>query len=183
MKHRHAMRKLGRTGSHRWAMLRTMVSQLVMHERIETTTAKAKELRRVSDNMVQLAKEGTLHARRQAGAVVRGSEPLQKLFYELADRYSGRAGGYTRVLPSRIRTSDAAPMSYIELVDRPDELRPSKPGVPSGPQGNPLTPWQRSSLSRCWAPIAFSSRKTSPSSSSTTNPNPKSQPPSGLDEP
>eukprot|EP00850_Spirogloea_muscicola_P009571 SM000054S18057 [mRNA] locus=s54:121861:123346:+ [translate_table: standard] len=114
MKHRHSMRKLGRTSSHRWSMLRTMVSQLIEHERIETTVPKAKELRRVADNMVQLGKEGTLAARRRAAAVVRGDANLHKVFTELALRYQDRAGGYTRLLPTRVRQGDAAPMAFIE---------------------------------------------------------------------
>lgn len=81
------LRKLGRTSAHRWAMLRTMVSQLIFHERIETTVPKAKELRRVADQMVTLAKENTLASRRQAAGVVHSDEVLHKLFYELGPRY------------------------------------------------------------------------------------------------
>ncbi|GAQ85464.1 mitochondrial ribosomal protein L17 precursor [Klebsormidium nitens] len=124
--HRNAFRKLGRTSSHRWALLRTMVSQLIEHERIETTVAKAKELRRVADNMVTLGKEGTLHARRQAAAVVRGDEHVFKLFNDFAERYKEREGGYTRVLQTRDR-KDSAPMAYIEFVDRPGELVAAQP--------------------------------------------------------
>jgi len=147
MRHRNTFRKLGRNAEHRWAMLRTMVSQLITHERIETTVAKAKELRRVADHMIELGKEGTLHARRQAAAVVRGDEDVQKLFSSLALRYRERAGGYTRVLKSRIRTNDAAPMAWIEFVDRPEELRPCKPARAPPPPSNPLAPWLRAKLS------------------------------------
>ncbi|OWM67897.1 hypothetical protein CDL15_Pgr010835 [Punica granatum] len=107
-------RKLGRPTGHRMSMLRTMVSQLVKHERIETTVAKAKEVRRLADNMVQLGKEGSLSAARHAAAFVRGDDVLHKLFTELAYRYKDRAGGYTRLLRTRIRVGDAAPMAYIE---------------------------------------------------------------------
>ncbi|CAI6010319.1 unnamed protein product [Closterium sp. NIES-65] len=140
MKHRNAFRKLGRASSHRWGLLRTMVSQLIQHERIETTVAKAKELRSVADRMVTLAKEGTLQSRREAAAVVRGKDVLQKLFYDLSERYKDRAGGYTRVLPTRTRVGDAAPMAYIEghrksirllHMDRPDELRRIRPLINS----------------------------------------------------
>ncbi|KAB1210301.1 50S ribosomal protein L17 [Morella rubra] len=105
-------RKLSRPTGHRMSMLRTMVSQLVKHERIETTVAKAKEVRRLADNMVQLGKEGSLCAARRAAAFVRGDDVIHKLFK--AYRYKDRAGGYTRMLRTRIRVGDAAPMAYIE---------------------------------------------------------------------
>ncbi|KAA0025538.1 hypothetical protein IC582_018669 [Cucumis melo] len=145
-------RKLGRPAAHRMSMLRTMVSQLVKHERIETTVAKAKEVRRLADNMVQLGKEGTLSAARRAAAFVRGDAILHKLFTELAYRYKDRAGGYTRFLRTRIRVGDAAPMAYIEFVDRENELRQSKPPNPPPPQRPPLDPWTRSRLSKQLAP-------------------------------
>nr|CAB3474761.1 unnamed protein product [Digitaria exilis] len=122
-------RKLSRPASHRVSMLRTMVSQLVKHERIETTVAKvlhlafvrlferalvAKEVRRKADQMVQLGKEGTLDAARRAAAFVRGDDVVHKLFTELAYRYKDRAGGYTRLLRTKIRVGDAAEMAYIE---------------------------------------------------------------------
>jgi large subunit ribosomal protein L17 len=116
MKHRNSFRKLGRTSSHRWALLRNLVTELIRHERIETTLPKAKELRRVADNMISLGKEGTLAARRQAAGVVHGDEILHKLFTELSVRYQPRSGGYTRVLATRIRQGDAAPLAYIEYV-------------------------------------------------------------------
>ncbi|KAK9791381.1 hypothetical protein WJX73_007702 [Symbiochloris irregularis] len=127
MKHRVNFRRLSRGTAHRLSMLRTMASQLIRHERIETTVAKAKELRRYADHMVSLGKEGTLHARRQAAAVVRGDDVLHKLFTTMATRYRDREGGYTRILRTRIRQSDAAPMAFIEYVDRQGELRPAKP--------------------------------------------------------
>ncbi|KAK3211674.1 hypothetical protein Dsin_016380 [Dipteronia sinensis] len=144
--------KLNRPTGHRMSMLRTMVSQLVKHERIETTVAKAKEIRRLADNMVQLGKEGSLCAARRAAAFVRGDDVIHKLFTELAYRYKDRAGGYTRLLRTRIRVGDAAPMAYIEFVDRENELRQSKPPAPQPPQRAPLDPWTRSRLTRQYAP-------------------------------
>ncbi|XP_042519219.1 50S ribosomal protein L17-like [Macadamia integrifolia] len=145
-------RKLGRPTGHRMSMLRTMVSQLVKHERIETTVAKAKEIRGLADNMVQLGKEGSLAAARRAAAFVRGDDIIHKLFTELAYRYKDRAGGYTRLLRTRIRVGDAAPMAYIEFVDRENELRQAKPGTPQPPARVPLDPWTRSRLSQQFAP-------------------------------
>ncbi|XP_017234031.1 pentatricopeptide repeat-containing protein At5g24830 isoform X2 [Daucus carota subsp. sativus] len=101
------LRKLNRATCHRMSML-------AKHERIETTVAKAKEFHRLADNMVQLGKEGTLCGARRAGAFVRGNDVIHKLFTELAYRYKDRAGGYTRMLRTRIRIGDAAPMAYIE---------------------------------------------------------------------
>ncbi|XP_009381087.2 uncharacterized protein LOC103969315 [Musa acuminata AAA Group] len=144
-------RKLGRHAAHRVSMLRTMVSQLVKHERIETTVAKAKEVRRLADNMVQLGKEGTLHAARRAAAFVRGDDVLHKLFTEFAYRYKDRVGGYTRLLRTRIRKGDAAPMAYIEFVDRENELREAKPPKPQPPERAPLDPWSKSRASQQWA--------------------------------
>ncbi|CAN6445923.1 unnamed protein product [Victoria cruziana] len=144
-------RKLGRHAAHRMSMLRTMVSQLVKHERIETTVAKAKEVRRLADNMVQLGKEGTLSAARRAAAFVRGDDVIHKLFTELAYRYRDRAGGYTRVLRTRIRVGDAAPMAYIEFIDRENELRQSKPATPQIPQRPALDPWTRARACQHWA--------------------------------
>ncbi|KAJ0979490.1 hypothetical protein J5N97_014964 [Dioscorea zingiberensis] len=144
-------RKLGRPAAHRVSMLRTMVSQLVKHERIETTVAKAKEVRRVADRMVQLGKEGTLAASRRAAAFVRGDDVIHKLFTELAYRYKDRAGGYTRLLRTRIRMGDAAPMAYIEFVDRENELREAKAPAPQPPQRTPLDPWTKSRASIQWA--------------------------------
>ena len=128
MRHRNAGRKLGRTSAHRSALLRNLVTALLEHERIETTDAKAKELRRVADKMITLGKRGDLHARRQAAAVVRSREVTSKLFGPLAERYRERPGGYTRILKLRTRIGDAAPISMIELVDReaPAKAEPEK---------------------------------------------------------
>ena len=119
MRHRKAGRKLGRSSSHRQALLRNMVTSLLDHERIQTTDAKAKELRRFAERMITLGKRGDLHARRQALRVIRSKEVTAKLFDELADRYRERPGGYTRVMKLGQRQGDAAPMSLIELLDGP----------------------------------------------------------------
>ncbi len=119
MRHGNRRGKLRRPTGHRLALLRNMVTSLFEHEQIETTDAKAKELRRIADQMITLGKRGDLHARRQALAVIRTDDITKKVFGELADRYRARAGGYTRVLKSRVRVGDAASMSIVELVDRP----------------------------------------------------------------
>ena len=98
-------------------MFRNMVTSLLEHERIETTDAKAKEVRRIADRMITLGKRGDLHARRQALRVIRSKAVTAKLFDELATRYKDRPGGYTRVLKVRQRVGDAAPLSIVELVD------------------------------------------------------------------
>ena len=126
MRHRNARRKLGRTSAHRIALLRNLVTSLLEHEQIETTDAKAKELKRYADKMITLGKRGDLHARRQALRVVKSAEVTSKLFSTLADRYREREGGYTRVLKLRTRVGDAAPISIIELVDR-EMAEPKKP--------------------------------------------------------
>ncbi len=117
MRHRKKHGKLGRDSAHRKALLRNLVTSFLDRERIETTDAKAKELRRIADRMITLGKRGSLHARRQALSVIRSREVAAKVFDELADRFRGRPGGYTRVLKVRRRAGDAAPMSIIELVE------------------------------------------------------------------
>lgn len=106
---------------------RTLVSQLIQHERIETTVQKAKEVRRLADRVVTWGKEGTLAARREAAAVIRGKHNVSKLFSELAERYKERDGGYTRIFRTRRRPNDGAQMAFIEYVDREGELRPARP--------------------------------------------------------
>ena len=108
MRHRKRHGKLGRSSAHRKALLRNMVTSLLDQERIETTDAKAKELRRVADRMITLGKRGDLHARRQALSMIRSREVTAKLFDELANRFRERPGGYTRVLKVGWRTGDAA---------------------------------------------------------------------------
>ena len=116
MRHRKDHRKLGRTSSHRRAMLRNMVTSLLDHEEIRTTDAKAKEVRRVAERMITLGKRGSLHARRLALRTLRSKEVAAKVFDTLADRYRERAGGYTRVLKIGRRVGDAAPISIVQLI-------------------------------------------------------------------
>jgi large subunit ribosomal protein L17 len=118
MRHRRRRGKLARPFAHRVAMLRNLVTSLLDHELIETTDPRAKELKRVADQMITLGKRGDLHARRQAASFIRERDVVTKLFDELAPRYAKRPGGYTRVLKSRVRRGDAAPLSIVELVDR-----------------------------------------------------------------
>jgi len=118
MRHRMRSRKLSRTSAHRKALFRNLVTSLLDHERIETTDAKAKELRRVADRMITLGKRGDVHARRRALRVIRSRDVASKVFSELAERYRERPGGYTRVLKLGSRVGDNAPLSVVELVDR-----------------------------------------------------------------
>ncbi|EEY70259.1 50S ribosomal protein L17, putative [Phytophthora infestans T30-4] len=127
MKHRVAFRKLNRTSAHREAMLRTMVTQLIEHERIRTTLPKAKELRRIADKVVTMAKQGDEPARKRAQSVLRTPEALTKLFDVVGPRYALREGGYTRILKADFRKGDGAEMAVIEYVDRPGEMRKAKP--------------------------------------------------------
>jgi large subunit ribosomal protein L17 len=115
MRHRKSGRQLNRNSSHRQAMFRNMAVSLVEHEIIKTTLPKAKELRRVAEPLITLAKDD----RRLAFARTRSKEAVGKLFSELGPRYQERPGGYTRILKCGYRPGDAAPMAYIELVDRP----------------------------------------------------------------
>jgi large subunit ribosomal protein L17 len=116
MRHRKAGVKLNMTSSHKQAMFRNMVTSLFKHDRIRTTDAKAKELRRLADHMVTLAKRGDLHARRQAMSFIREKDVVHKLFAEAGDRFGSVSGGYTRVVKLGRRPGDAAPVSLIELV-------------------------------------------------------------------
>lgn len=126
MRHRKAGRQLSRTKEHRWALMRNLVTSLLQHERIETTVAKAKELRQVAEKMITLAKRNDLHARRQALAVVRSKAVVAKLFSELRERFQERPGGYTRIIPTGFRMGDAAPMAVIELLGRPEKIKTKK---------------------------------------------------------
>ena len=117
MRHRKAGNRLGRTSSHLQAMIRNMVTSLLEHERIVTTTPKAKEIRKIADRMITLAKRGDLHARRQALSVIRDKKVVAKLFTELKDEYMDRNGGYTRIIRTGNRIGDAAPMAILELVN------------------------------------------------------------------
>lgn len=119
MRHRKAGRKLNRTSAHREAMFRNMAASLFRHELIKTTVPKAKELRRVAEPLITLAKKDSVHTRRLAFARLRDEAAVGKLFVELGPRYQARPGGYLRILKCGYRASDAAPMAYVELVDRP----------------------------------------------------------------
>ena len=129
MRHRNAGRKLNRTASHRRALFASMASALIKHEQIITTLPKAKELKRVADRLITLAKRGSLHSRRLALSRVRDEAMVGKLFDTLGPRYADRPGGYTRVLKAGFRYGDSAPMALIELVDRD----PGALGLDSGP--------------------------------------------------
>jgi large subunit ribosomal protein L17 len=120
MRHGHGLRKLNRTTSHRLAMLRNMMNSLIEHEAIKTTVPKAKELRRVVEPMITLAKEPTLANKRLAFDRLRDRDMVVKLFAELGPRYKTRPGGYTRILKMGFRVGDNAPMALVELVDRPE---------------------------------------------------------------
>lgn len=118
MRHRKSGRQLNRNSSHRQAMFRNMAGSLVKHEIIKTTLPKAKELRRVLEPLITLAKQDSVANRRLAFARTRDKEVVGKLFNELGPRYEARPGGYTRILKCGFRTGDNAPMAYVELVDR-----------------------------------------------------------------
>jgi len=118
MRHRKAGRHLNRTSSHRSAMFRNMTNSLFRHELIKTTLPKAKELRGVAEPLITMAKSDSVHKRRLAFARLRDKEVVGKLFVELGPRYESRPGGYLRILKCGYRAGDAAPMAYVELVDR-----------------------------------------------------------------
>jgi large subunit ribosomal protein L17 len=120
MRHGHGLRKLNRTSSHRLAMLQNMMNSLIEHEVIKTTVPKAKELRRVIEPMITLAKNPTLANKRLAFDRLRSRDSVVKLFGELGPRYQARPGGYTRILKMGFRVGDNAPMALVELVDRPE---------------------------------------------------------------
>jgi large subunit ribosomal protein L17 len=126
MRHRHGLRKLNRTSSHRLAMLRNMTNSLLRHESIKTTLPKAKELRRVAEPIITLGKKPSLSNRRLAFNRLRDREMVIKLFAELGPRYANRNGGYLRILKFGFRNGDNAPMALVELLDRPDEEAPAK---------------------------------------------------------
>ena len=120
MRHRHGLRKLNRTSSHRLAMLRNMTVSLLKHEAIKTTLPKAKELRRVVEPIITLGKVDTLANKRLAFSRLRDRDIVGKLFAEIGPRYKARNGGYLRILKMGFRVGDNAPMAFVELVDRPE---------------------------------------------------------------
>ncbi len=120
MRHGLKLRKLNRTSAHRQAMLRNMMNSLIAHEAIKTTLPKAKELRKVIEPMITLAKRDTVANKRLAFDRLRDRDSVVKLFNDLGPRFANRPGGYTRILKMGFRVGDNAPMAYVELVDRPE---------------------------------------------------------------
>ncbi len=144
MRHRRSGRKLGRTSSHRKALLRNMVTEFLDKEKLVTTVAKAKELRPFAEKMITLGKRETLHARRQALAVIRSRDVVHKLFDSLAPRFSDRNGGYTRIIRLGYRKGDSAEMALLELLGSEfapplerDKKKSSKKKQPSEPEPEP----------------------------------------------
>src|SRR6266487_1865481 len=131
MRHRKSGRQLGRNTHHRRALFRSLVTSLLEHERIETTEAKAKEVRILADRIITLGKRGDLHARRRALAYIRTREVVGKVFSDLAGRFAERPGGYTRLIKTRRRIGDAARMVVLELVARAAPKKDA-PGAQSG---------------------------------------------------
>jgi len=127
MRHRHGLRKLNRTSEHRQAMLSNMCNSLLQHEAIKTTVPKAKELRRVVEPLITLAKEATLANRRLAFDRTRDRDIVTKLFNELGPRYKARLGGYTRILKMGFRKGDNAPLALVTLMDRVETASEPKP--------------------------------------------------------
>ena len=137
MRHGNYGGKLGRTSAHRSALFRNMVTSLLEHERIETTDAKAKEVRRIAERMITLGKRGDLHARRHALRVVRSRDVAAKLFGDLAERFRERPGGYTRIVKHRVRVGDAAPLSIVELLVGPVPEKPQGKGTKRSAKAKP----------------------------------------------
>ena len=128
MRHRKSGRQLSRNSSHRWALMRNLVTALLREEKIQTTDPKAKELRRWADRVITLGKAGSLHARRQVLGIVQDKAVVRKLFDTIAPRFKERPGGYTRIIKIGWRRGDAAQMSLIELVAGADKAAAGKSG-------------------------------------------------------
>ena len=137
MRHRKKGRQLGRQTKHRWALFRNLVTSLLEHERIETTEAKAKEIRGFTDRMITLGKEATLPARRRALGFLRSKTVVSKLFSDVAHRFKDRPGGYTRIVKTRRRIGDGGELVAIELVSRPEVQKEKKPASGQVPSGDP----------------------------------------------
>ena len=135
MRHRKIGRRFSRDSGHRQAMFSNMAASLIQHEQIVTTLAKAKDLRRVMDKYITLAKRGDLHSRRIAIARLRNADMVKKLFDTLAERYKDRNGGYTRVLKAGFRYGDSAPRAVIELVDRDPDVKGAEDRARAAEQG------------------------------------------------
>jgi len=131
VRHRKKGRQLGRQTKHRWALFRSLVTSLLEHERIETTEAKAKEIRGFTDRMITLGKEGTLPARRRALAFIRSKDVVSKLFSDVAGRFKDRQGSYTRMVKTRRRIGDGAEMVAIELVTMVEKASSKAAAVPA----------------------------------------------------
>jgi len=180
MRHRlHYFKKLGRKPSHRKAMIRNLITALLKHERIETTLGRAKEMRKWLDKMITYSKKGTKEAKAKIRGFVNENIPIIKLHGVYRDRYMHRPGGYSRVVRSRFRRGDGAPMAYIELVDRNGEFRPSRPCRPNqqhnqiiakrNQQKSEWSSFQRDYhnwLAKCWA---LSAPTSSPLTTSAIN--------------
>lgn len=128
MRHQNSGRKLNRSASHRTALLRNLATALIRHDRIRTTDAKAKELRRLADRLVSLGKQATEHARRRAFDRIQDRDAVTKLFDVLAPRFKDRLGGYTRITKIGVRRGDAAPVSMIEWMTDPDQAQKKAKG-------------------------------------------------------
>ena len=125
MRHLNTGRKLSRNSSHRWALMRNLMAALLREEKIQTTDAKAKELRRFVDRVITLGKQGSLHARRQVLAIIQDKAVVKKLFDSIGPRFRDRPGGYTRIIKLGWRHGDAAPVSLVELVGSDDTAQAS----------------------------------------------------------
>ena len=132
MRHQKAGRKLGRESSHRVSMLRNMVTSFFSDERIETTDAKAKELRKLAEKMITLGKQGSLHSRRYALAVIKNRKIVKKLFEDIAPRFQDRQGGYTRIFKAGYRPGDGALLSVIELTTKASSTKKGKEKTKEG---------------------------------------------------
>ena len=174
MRHRVHARKLGRSPSHRLAMYRNLVTSLLQHERVETTDAKAKEVRRLADRMITLGKRGDLHARRRALRVIRVREVTAKVFGELAERYKTRPGGYTRVLKTRTRVGDSAALSIVELVEELPEAAPEK--KTTGKKATAKKAATKKATSKKAAPEKSETKKASSKKTSAKKTTPKKSP-------
>lgn len=140
MRHKKAANKLGRNSSHRKAMLRNMVTSLFRHEQLETTDAKAKQIRAVAEKMITLAKRGDLHARRQALNYMTDKATTHRLFEELKDRYIDRQGGYVQIIKKGVRKGDGAPVSIIQLLPEEEKKKKArKKKKTTAPKGSPDT--------------------------------------------
>jgi large subunit ribosomal protein L17 len=135
MRHGRAGTKLGRLTAHRWALFRNQLTSLLQHERITTTVPKAKALRPLADRLVTLGKRESLHARRQALALVPDIAAVRKLFDTVAARFADRRGGYTRIIRAGQRHGDGAPLAILEFVDRPESPKEKSKGKAAEPKG------------------------------------------------